>query len=441
MLLALCSAMVLAGGCIYDFDSCAATEDREDVKLRFTVVTRASYGPGQGKTRAADIDGEQEGSAPENYLNLAGRDIRFLLFDGEQKLLRDFTPDADITPASGSNYVTYTVRATIAEPYFANVATAATDFYIMVIANGRPHSLRAFGLTPGVTSIQDVSEQLTAFVQKNYIKTESGAEIAWEPSRPGEADGEYIPMAGLQHFTLAKGAFDGKGPEDFVELSPENGGKDINMLRALAKIEIIDRIDVTGNFDKEDKTHINVEKAELFGRFTTGTILPSYNQWNRNGVLETQQVTGPTIASTLDYIPPTGDIEKPEWTSLIEFYEDEKATGRRTDGCPVFSAYVTEYSRTAINGKLPPYVRITVKDHTGSKFYRMELAEYKDGKPEKNLDALLRNHIYRYEIVSVSQPDESGESGKLDIFWTICPMSPDPTIPMDKPDDVDIEFH
>lgn len=433
--------MVLAGGCIYDFDSCAATEDREDVKLRFTVVTRASYGPGQGKTRAADIDGEQPGSAPENYLNLAGRDIRFLLFDGEQKLLRDFTPDADITPASGSNYVTYTVRATIAEPYFANVATAATDFYIMVIANGRPHSLRAFGLTPGVTSIQDVSEQLTAFVQKNYIKTESGAEIAWEPSRPGEADGEYIPMAGLQHFTLAKGAFDGKGPEDFVELSPENGGKDINMLRALAKIEIIDRIDVTGNFDKEDKTHINVEKAELFGRFTTGTILPSYNQWNRNGVLETQQVTGPTIASTLDYIPPTGDIEKPEWTSLIEFYEDEKATGRRTDGCPVFSAYVTEYSRTAINGKLPPYVRITVKDPTGSKFYRMELAEYKDGKPEKNLDALLRNHIYRYEIVSVSQPDESGESGKLDIFWTICPMSPDPTIPMDKPDDVDIKFH
>ena len=47
MLSALCSAMVMAGGCIYDFDSCASTEDREDVKLRFTVVTRASYGPGQ----------------------------------------------------------------------------------------------------------------------------------------------------------------------------------------------------------------------------------------------------------------------------------------------------------------------------------------------------------------------------------------------------------
>ena len=438
MLSALCSAMVLAGGCIYDFDSCAATEDREDVKLRFTVVTRASYGPGMRKTRAADIDGEQPGSAPENYLNLAGRDIRFLLFDGEQKLLREFTPDADITVADGDKYITYTVRATIAEPYFANVATAATDFYIMVIANCRPYSPSAFGLAPGATTIADVADQLASFTMKT---TETGGTFGWKPLRPGDADGEYIPMAGLQHFTLLQGELEGNGPENFVDLSGDRG-KDINMLRALAKIEIIDRIDVTGNFDKkEDKTRINVEKAELFGRFTTGTILPSYNQWNRNDVLETQQVTGPTIASTLDYIPPTGDIEQPEWTSLIEFHEDKEATRRRADGCPVFSAYVTEYSRTAINGKLPPFVRITVKDPTGSKFYRMELAEYKDGKPGKNLDALLRNHIYRYEIVSVSQPDEPGEPGKLDIYWTICPMSPDPTIPMDKPDDVDIEFH
>lgn len=423
--------MLLAGGCVYDFDNCPSPEN-EDVKLRFTVVTRASPDTGPGRTRAADISGEQAGTAAENYLNLAGRDIRFLLFDGDKKLLRDFTPDTDITAAPGStDYITYTVHATIAEPYFAKVADNDTDFYIMVIANGRPHSLRAFGLAPGVTTIQDVSEQLTAFVQKSYIKTESGAEIAWTPSQPGKADGEYIPMAGLQHFTLAKGAFD-SGPEGFVNLSGD-GGKDINMLRALAKIEIIDKIGVAGKFDKEDKTRIQVEKAELFGRFSTGTILPSYGQWNRNGVLETQQVTAPTIASRLDYIPPTDDIGNPERASLIEFYEDEEATARREDECPVFSAYVTEYSSTDIEEKLPPYVRITVKDpEKGSKFYRMELAEYKDGSPGKNLDALLRNHIYRYEIVSVSQPDEPGEEGTLNIRWTLCPM--------DVPGAIDIEF-
>lgn len=447
MLSALCSAMVMAGGCIYDFDSCSDTEDREDVKLRFTVVTRDSYGPGMRKTRAADIAGEQPGSARENYLNLAGRDIRFLLFDGGQKLLRDFTPDADITVAAEDDdrYITYTVHATIAEPYFANVATADTDFYIMVIANGRPYSLSAFGLAPGATTIENVADQLASFTMKTYTDAADGSRTGWTPSQPGEADGEYIPMAGLQHFTLKQGAFNRNGPEDFVELSTGTDGKDINMLRALAKIEVIDKIDITGNFDKEDEKRIHVEKAELFGRFTTGTILPSYNQWNRNEVLETQQVTGPTIASSLDYIPPTGDIDMPEWTSLIEFYEDEEATGRREDGCPVFSAYVTEYSRTAIDGKLPPFVRVSVKDpgsaDTGAKFYRMELAEYEDGNPSKNLDALLRNHIYRFEIVSVSKAEEPGEPGKLDISWTICPMSPDPTIPMDKPNDVDIEFH
>lgn len=427
MLSALCSAMVMAGGCIYDFDSCADSEDREDVKLRFTVVTRASYGPGLRKTRAADIDGDETGSAPENYLNLAGRDIRFLLFDGEQKLLRDFTPDADITPTSGSNYVTYTVRATIAEPYFANVATAATDFYIMVIANGRPHSLRAFGLTPGVTSIQDVSKQLTAFIQKNYIKTESGAEIAWEPSRPGEADGEYIPMAGLQHFTLAKGAFEGKGPEDFVELSPENGGKDINMLRALAKIEVIDRIDITGNFTEDSqKRNVQVEKAELFGYCATGTILPSYDQWNRNvDEPETQQVIAPTMASPVAYKAPNGNIEEPVvWDSEIDLHEDPEAQNERGDGCPVFSVYVPEYSLASIGTAVPPYIRLTVQDpdkpDETSAFYLLRLAYYTDGAAGDNIPYLLRNHIYRYEINAIGHTTVN-----VNVGYTVCPWDDD----------------
>lgn len=424
MLSALCSAMVLAGGCIYDFDSCAATEDREDVKLRFTVVTRASYGPGQGKTRAADIDGDQEGSVQENYLNLAGRDIRFLLFDGEKKLLREFTPDADITPASGSNYVTYTVRATIAEPYFANVATAATDFYIMVIANCRPYSLSAFGLAPGATTIEDVADQLASFTMKTIFKDpETGGIFGWEPSSPGKADGEYIPMAGLQHFTLAKGAFNGKGPEDFVELSTGTYGKDINMLRALAKIEVIDRIGITGTFDGAARD-VYVEKVGIFGYCATGTILPSYDQWNRNEVLETQQVTAPTMASHVVYkAPPTMNekLETDDMTSYIEFHEDYAASEARNDKSPVFSVYVPEYlyDDDTIGESLRPFVRVNVNDpqntENPSKFYMLRLAEYNGGTAGADIQSLLRNHIYRYEITAL-------RNNSLQILYTLCPM-------------------
>ncbi|MBQ4279941.1 MAG: hypothetical protein IJC16_08330 [Rikenellaceae bacterium] len=420
-LLAALPVLLLVSGCVNDYDECPAPErGSEPVKLRFTIVTRTSASSAARQTRAADIAGDQTGIAAENYLNLAGHDIRFLLFDSDRKLLRDFTPDANLSLAAGDggNYIVYTVKASIVEPYFANVATADTDFYIMVIANGRPHRMTALGLTPGTTTIEDVSGQLITFVQKTYIivDPETGMRGGWTPSQPGMADGEYIPMAGLQHFTLLQGAFDGNGPEGFVELSPENGSKNINMLRALAKIEVIDKIGITGNFADAPEKRVNVEKAELFGRCATGTVLPDYAQWNRNGVLETQQVDAPTMASPMQYFPPTDDAGYPNWSSLIEFYEDIDARAARADGCPVFSAYVTEYSRAAISDRLPPYIRVTINDpdkpdSEQSKFYRIELASYNDkGKPDNQLSALLRNHIYRYEITYVNSQSSKARS-------------------------------
>lgn len=430
--------MLLVAGCVNDYDDCPVPKDRIDpVKLRFTIVTRTSAGSGTKQTRAADISGGQIGTTSENYLNLAGHDIRFLLFDGDQKLLRDFTPSANTNPAvgDGGSYVAYRVEASIVEPYFANVATADTDFYIMVLANGRTHQMTALGLAPGETTIKDVSGQLITFVQKTYVivDTETGMRGGWMPSPPGVADGEYIPMAGLQHFTLTQGAFDGKGPEDFIELSPENGFKNINMLRALAKIEVIDKIGIGGHFAGAPLKRKRVEKVELFGRYANGTILPAYGQWNRNGVLETQQVDVPTMSYPIQYLPPTADIYVPNWASLIEFYEDKEAQAVREDGCPVFSTYVTEYSRADINGNLPPYIRVTIDDpdtpdDKESSFYRMELADYDDkgaAKPDGQLPALLRNHIYRYEITYVNakssqtrsalSPLEDGMAGTLGI--------------------------
>ncbi len=426
LLAALPVLLLLVASCVNDYDNCPAPQrDADPVKLSFTIVTRTSMETTR-QTRAADTnaDGDIPGTAPENYLNLAGGDIRFLLFDEEQKLLREFTPDADITVVEGNtNYVSYTVRATIAEPYFAQVAERVLSFYIMVIANGNSHKLNAFALAPNVTTIKDIADQCTAFTLPVGTPSAgpSTANTGWTPSQPGQADGEYIPMAGLQQFTLPKGAFDGNGAEGFVELSPEGSGKDINMLRALAKIEVIDRIDITGNVADAPEGRPSVQKVELLGYCATGTILPAYVQWNRNDVLETQQVVAPTMAASLAYRAPADDYTATVANSQIDFHSDAAATDGRADGCQVFSVYTTEYSQAAIPGTaVRPYVRITLSlpnedgTATTTKLYQLKLAEYNGGTAGANIAALLRNHIYRYEITAVRN--------ELEIKYTLCPM-------------------
>jgi hypothetical protein len=426
LLVALPTVLLFAVSCVNDYDNCttpASEHTADPVKLRFTIVTRTVMDNHTRQTRAADISGEETGTAPENYLNLAGRDIRFLLFDGEQKLLREFTPDTDITVAEGSansNYVTYTVRATIAEPYFARAADGNLSFYIMVVANGKPYRQNAFALAPGTTTIKAIADQLVAFTLPTHTELPDGSSIGWVPSQPGEANGEYIPMAGLQQFTLPQGAFNGNnGPEGFVELSPENGNKDINMLRALAKIEVIDKIDIIDNLANAPAGRVSVEKVELLGYCATGTVLPAYGQWNRNGVLETQQVEAPTMASSLAYRAPNSDyLATNQNNALIDFHQDKNAKESREDGCPVFSVYTTEYSLAAIGDAVRPYVRVTVREPEGEveKIYRLRLATYTNGTAgeDNNISALLRNHIYRYEITSAST--------ELEIQYTLCPM-------------------
>lgn len=414
----------------------------EDVKLRFTVVTRASADSAprtaanagmNADTRAADIDGDLEGSPAENYLDLAGRDIRFLLFDEGQRYLCDFTPDVDITADDANRYITYTVRATLTESYFTDKAALgqAIDFYIMVLANGRAYDLTALALGRGTTTIADVMNQYAFFTPA----TTDGNGNGWEPSAPGTPGGKYIPMAGLQHFTIAADAFTGGGEESFVELSGTDG-KYINMLRALAKIEVIDRVDVEGNFANAPEGRIYVEKVELLGYCATGTILPAYEQWGNNNVLvngtivpETQQVTEPTMASPLAYRAPNSNFETTNYASLIDFHEDSEAKELRDDKCPVFSVYVPEYSLASIGNAVPPYVRVTLfdpslADNEASKFYRLSLATYNGGAAGANLPALLRNNIYRYEITAVGS--------EVNIGYTVCPW--DDTHDLDVPD-------
>lgn len=108
--------------------------------------------------------------------------------------------------------------------------------------------------------------------------------------------------------------------------------------------------------------------------------------------------------------------------AVIHFVPDEYARQLRADNCPVFSCYLYEYDRSRItNSEQAPYMRVTTRGSAGlqdgeSLVRPIRLATYTNGVADQNLQALLRNHIYRYEVIDVN------EFSEIELVWTVCPM-------------------
>ena len=79
--------------------------------------------------------------------------------------------------------------------------------------------------------------------------------------------------------------------------------KDIDMLRALAKIEVIDKIDLPDGYDPTID-RIEIEKVELVGLYNTGRLLPDWPDY------VTEQVTTPTLPAANQYLEPLAYSEQ-----------------------------------------------------------------------------------------------------------------------------------
>lgn len=454
----LCVALPMVIGlssCVDDNDACSALmpEQEGKVHLRFTIMTRNDVkGTRNSKTplsRVADIEGDQEGSGVENQLNIEGNDIHYYLFDGNRRFLQDFTPVAK-TLSESKDYKVYTVTANIEEDYFDNNIEGTVNFYILALANYSGWGVKMPTIEKGSTIEQLFSDGLamTVLPRSNVLlRTDE-----WWHLNPC---GHYFPMAGLQKFSVPGSMLYSSSESMPYDLSRATG-KDLNMLRALAKIEVIDKINVNGVYDvstdgiyfhdgtSEDpagkNSWLRVEKAEINGIMNRGTLLPDITEWTNADADETQQVNLPTILSNFIYnVPPVladdGDLGNTEGfkSSVINFFPDRYATELREDKCPVFSGYVFEYSKLAnqltdIPSAQQPYMIITTRGHTSkledgtirtdaeSMVLPVRLANYTNGTATSadNLNYLLRNHIYRYEVTGIAQD--------IQVNWTVCNM-------------------
>lgn len=414
--LATAGIALLVPSCGNDGPDIEPVEADGPLRFSFTIVTKTV-----NNSRAADLDGDKIGSAPENMLDV--NDIRYLIFDADRNLVSDITPKASIV-AENDAFTIYNVTAKLDEPYFVdkiNSNNAANlEFYIMVLAN-----FGDWGIT--LPPIQEGLPMQTLFTQGLVMNTLPNSAALLDADTGFPPTRQMFPMAGLQRFVI-----NGNNLLNTTESEPYRLPKDIYMLRALSKIEVIDRVNIDDDavFTNEDRLDpLRVDKVEINGFMNRGTLLPAIDQWNRQSTFETQQVIATTIPGDAEYLtPPTinlNDRENPfvgnsEGRPLLNFVYDQAATAARTDKCPVFSCYVFEYSSALLNAtQQRPYLRITTQggededEPMASLVLPMLLADYGTNPPTP-VSNLLRNHIYRYEIVGIYQD--------IRVNWTVCPM-------------------
>lgn len=426
--LTLMSALCLSS-CINDNELCPPdveeNSDGEGFTFTFTMATRNAK---DGKTRALIDPGEdstETGNAAENYLDLDN--LTFLLFDNDRKLQRHFVPEVNVETDPAGPYVKYKVFAFINDRFIKDAVKEAeysgneTDvtFSILVLANYAGLTPERFNFHPGQT-MEEIFDM--ANVPTFAMPGSNNANGSWIPSifsntNYTDALGQtialsaaHIPMAGLQTFTVNTAALRNSTAQDPLHISPANGSKDIYMLRALAKIEVVDASGVLS-----DQGRRRITAVELVGRTSRGSMVPTFAQWSRNGT-ETQYVQTPSIpdgCTYSGYSPETGSLAIPESQNgiITPFFADRAATELRNDGRIVFSCYLTEFNTNMLDLALwrPMWLRLKAQDYNADgsaastyQYYRVDLADYNENSSVGNTLDILRNNIYRYEIKSIN---------------------------------------
>ena len=371
-LFALLAAFV-AASCVNDNEpDCPPIGQARQYVLNLRVVTSKAA---TRMTRAAGHDTE-EATQAEDYIDIAGQDFLVLVFDGYGRLIQRFEPSSTVIKQGQG--AAYELSGVLGE-------TSANEIQVAVVAN---------------CNSMGAGDAYDRFVLGNTFLSEMyGDGTKWNFTLP-HPDGGWQPSIEAKRTIPMYGCSDAKPLGAATQSADDKNRYDLNlgeikMLRAVAKIEIVDclpeGVEIAPN-------------VSLSAYNTQGRLIPDATKnpdWNKEGT----QVISPTLPEGV-----TTDAD-------LNFFTESESMTIGGKECKVYSAYVTEAKLTANR----PHINLTVKDSDGqgtsSKDYQMAVDSYPIS-PTQGLAVLLRNHIYRYEIKSAS-------SNSLTVSYTICPMGSD----------------
>ena len=355
LLLAALAGTLMLPCCISDYDAmpCPA-ENSGGITFNLTLLTGNMSTRAESHKDETGKDGLEtdDGSAAERYIDLGDLNIVILGRDGVVKQIVG-SESVQKTGMGISLHVTLE-------------RDGAEDIQFMVLANWKnsfQYDTSFAGIIKGTTTLNDIFDDGSDF-NFNY---KPASDTTWSPSITGSAI-KGIPMVGLSEVITV--------PEPSNIFVPEIDIAPIWMLRSLAKIEINNKI--------PDTDGAEITACRLTKYNTTGRYIPN-STTNPNWNVENKQVTAPSLPADVTSV-----------TQNLAFIKS--ADGKQ------FTAYIPEMNLTGLAENERPVVNVDVEIKGLSYTYTIELSSYQNGRPEKGdkyYKHLLRNHNYRFNVLSV----------------------------------------
>ena len=313
------------------------------------------------------------GSKDENYINID--DIKICIFDSDDNYVDEEGLITDIdkgTPTDKANgYYTVTAKLDLSDK---TVKERLSTFQIMVLANWKSFersntkpafeypSFAGYSVSGGTKNIYKDGDNF------NFTLKDQGG--TWVPSIDKK---QAIPMFGITEDVDLQFAIDMAKYGDDPSFS-------VPMLRALAKVEIVDVL----------PEGISISEVKLDKSNTTGRIIPDIDidansGWHDNAV----QISSPSLPTSSESV------------SNLVFVKNGTRTAKDKDGkdrpnCSVWTVYIPEMDLT--KGTRPKFL-VKCDGYHDSEFL---FDNYNDkGEEQNSLASVLRNHIYRYNATNI----------------------------------------
>lgn len=383
-------AGLLLSGCIDSNSECIEDqpgyEEGKDVWL--SVNFRNVDSEGRSRAVTDPVHPDEEATAAENYID--GNDLTVMFLNSDDRVMKVFADgeySVEVISNADGLYNDYQLRFRINQDYFEKKDPNTSTFSLLVVAN---HDGTGDGQTYNpdnlwMKSVADLSALKTSFGYTGLNGTE-----AWQPDKDANPK-RLIPMAGIHRFTVSRTALEGATDAN-NPLVITDGGNEIDMQRAMAKIRVIDALAENGNTDNK------ITAVTLTGMNTRGAYLPLVpsNDWG-------------TSASPNTSVCHIAQAD----ASWFSFTGESDARPSYTIGNNGWGFYIPEFSRTLAPADAEPTLHITV--HSAS----TGLDRVYDYPVSNALGAtdMARNHIYQFIVTAVSSETE------LSIQYCVCPWS------------------
>ena len=358
----LAAAGLLAGCSINDYGTCPPDGEDGRYSLRIQMmVPNAGIG-----TRASDHK-EEPGSVAENFIDI--NDLRILIYDGEDGSLAMEIDQAKLEEGHvpSDTYTSYFIKVGPIDPDW--IPNKLESFRIMVLANWNSFDSSA-GDTRYPFSGTNIGAESPYSIYKNdrdfnFRMPQSSNESAWLPFM-AESGGRYIPMFGISEILSIKNSSSAASSD-----GPTIDAGRISMLRSIAKVEIIDE-------SGDAITSVALSKSNQYGRFIPD-ITGENSQWEDQWGDGTVQIVTPSLPANPLSLSDLKFVQGPDW-------ENKKT----------FVAYIPEMDLSA--GR-PSFNMVSgQKQLSPAPFDNYDESGKVVTDENAHLQAVLRNHIYRYKV-------------------------------------------